>query len=134
MQVVYATYNSTTTNTSSWADTGLSASITPKYSTSKILVLAMNNVAATNSNGVNSVAYFDTLRGSTVLVHTRFQIGNALASGTNAIVVGPVTIQYLDSPATTSSVTYQTYIAANQFGQTAYNGTGTAVLTLLEIL
>lgn len=136
LQVVQGTSTTqqTTTSTNN-VDCGLSASITPRYATSKILVLAMNNVGSTNSNGGNTVSYFDILRGSTVLTHTRFQIGNALATGTNAVHVGPINVQYLDSPATTSSTTYKMQMASNEVSITttsAING-NVATIILIEI-
>jgi len=47
---------------------------------------------------------------------------------------GSVSFNYLDSPASTSAQTYQPYIYADTGGNCFFNGTGTAVLTLLEIL
>jgi hypothetical protein len=54
------------------------------------------------------------------------------APGQNAY--GSVSFNYLDSPASTSTQTYQPYISADSGGNAFFNGTGTAVLTLLEIL
>jgi hypothetical protein len=137
LQVVQGTYSTqaTTTNTA-MQDTGLTATITPQYATSKILVTAMNNVASTNSAGVYTSSYFQTVRGaSTVLAYTRFQIGNSLAGGTNAITVGNITHTYLDSPATTSATTYKMQMASNEATITttsAING-NTATIILMEI-
>ena len=136
LQVVQASYSTqvTTTSTSN-VDTGLQATITPKFATSKILVLAMNNFAATNSAGGYAASYVDILRGSTVITHTRFQIGNALATGTNAIDVGLISVQYIDSPATTSATTYKMQMSANDATTTAtsfING-NTGTIILMEI-
>ena len=138
LQVVNAQYSTstTTTNTSTFQDTGLTATITPTSATSKILVLVSNSCASTNSAGVNTVSYFQTVRGaSTVIAYTRFQIGNALASGTNAIKVDTVTQTALDSPATTSATTYKMQMISNEATVTTtscING-NVAQITLLEI-
>ena len=47
---------------------------------------------------------------------------------------GSMSFNYLDSPASTSTQTYQPYIWADSGGNAFFNGTGTATLTLLEIL
>jgi hypothetical protein len=138
LQVVNAQYSTqvTTTNSSTLQDTGLTATITPKFSTSKILVLVSNSCASTNSAGGNTVSYFQTTRGaSTVIAYTRFQIGNALATATNAVKVDTVTQTALDSPATTSATTYKMQMISNETTVTTtscING-NTAQITLLEI-
>ena len=137
LQVVTGTYSTqvTTTVDSSAQDTGLTATITPKFSTSKILVLAMNNVGSTNSAGQNSVSYFQIVRGSTVICNSRFQVGNALASGTNAVLIGYINNSLIDSPATTSATTYKMQMFSNATTITttsAINGY-LATITLMEI-
>ena len=138
IQVVNAQYSTstTTTNTSTFQDTGLTATITPTSATSKILVLVSNSCASTNSAGVNTVSYFQTVRGaSTVIAYTRFQIGNALASGTNAVKVDTVTQTALDSPATTSATTYKMQMLSNEatITTTSCIDSTVAQITLLEI-
>jgi hypothetical protein len=137
IQVVNATYSTqaTTTNASTMQDTGLTATITPKFATSKILVLVSNACGSTNSAGVNTVSYFQTIRGATIVAYTRFQIGNALASGTNAIKVDTVTQTAIDSPATTSATTYKMQMISNDTTVTTTSCINniTAQMTLMEI-
>lgn len=90
------------------AITGLSVSITPTSSTSKIMVFVTANIISAN---VGPAIYL--LRGATPI-----GIGDAagsrtqVSSGSDAAIqslyseMQPATIQYLDSPATTSSTTY----------------------------
>jgi len=138
LQVVSVTKTDafTSSTTGAFTDiTGMSASITPTSSSSKILVLA----SATCSGQANvSGSIIRLIRGSTAI-----DVGDAAGSRspatTNAYQLDSgqsecISINFLDSPATTSSVSYQPYIKADSGGTTAYNGTGTAVLTLLEIL
>jgi hypothetical protein len=89
------------TNNSTWVSTSLSASITPISSASKILILGQHGSVRVNgsANGVS----IRLVRGSTVIT----QFVTEVLYNTNGIdVMAPV--QYLDSPATTSSTTYST--------------------------
>jgi hypothetical protein len=102
---------STTTNTG-WVDiTGVSVSITPTSSSSRILVMATLTDCSTSS--VSGDGMFQVLRGSTA-------IGNADSGGTNPImgyvatflsasgnITDSVVFNFIDSPSTTSSTTYK---------------------------
>ena len=89
------------TSSSSYIDAGLSASITPLSSSSKILVNMALGVygGASDTLRVNA----QVLRGSTQVWYTRdlyFRSGSTFKAVQSAI-------QFLDSPATTSSTTYK---------------------------
>ena len=105
LQVVQTTYSTgVTISSSSYQATGNSASITPLYSTSKILVISNTPVYM----GTNNATYCNTAlfrNGSTNLA----SIYNGISINDNDSQIFPGTIIYLDSPATTSSVTYATY-------------------------
>jgi hypothetical protein len=130
LQVVNATYSTEISNsTGTYSDAGLSASITPSSSSSKILILCSQGMfKSTTSAGI----YMQVLRNSTsILINGR--LGLTDSAGVGGYVVW--NCNYLDSPATTSSITYKT-----QFRN--YSGTGTAYvnidgstaqITLLEI-
>jgi len=150
LQVVtvgYAT-NATTTSTT-YSDTGLSASITPTSASSKILVLVSQGVNAVGGAavgyGYQTAVGVQLLRGSTVLLtpasdsggkySAAFGTGAAPASG-NIVIWAIVSMNYLDSPATTSSVTYKTQFAKGTSGMgTMYanDGAGGSYITLMEI-
>lgn len=124
LQVVNYYFNSQTVTTSaSWADTGLTATITPYFATSKILV-TVNDAQGSNSGYAN----LRLLRNGSVLVQHGVSVGY---SGT--LYPGTMGHQYLDSPATTTAVTYKTqFYAAN--GTIRYNYDGSySSITLLEI-
>lgn len=133
LQAVAATYtSSTSTTSSSFVTTGLTASITPKFSTSKVLILISCGADNTASNGQ---ATFTAYRNSTNLSSN--QGFGVIYSGT-ARVQGFVSISYLDSPATTSSTAYTLYFASTNGGNVTFNNTSasgnqTASITLLEI-
>ena len=117
LQVVQTTKTDTfsTSSTSKVDITGMSVSITPTSSSSKILIVASINYGGTDYN-----YYCDLLRGSTVL--------NAPSSGVNPCTIslcGITTtswqimtggISFLDSPATTSLTTYKLQIACQSSG------------------
>jgi len=112
----------------SYSATGHTATITPTSNTSKILVLLGSSFWQTNGYGGN--AYLALYRNGANIIGSN----DWIVMGTlNANMYSSIAFHYLDSPATTSAVTYQPYIKADSGGTTAYNGTGTAVLTLLEI-
>jgi len=151
LQVVYAlktdTFSTTVGATSGGAAvTGVTASITPQSTSSRILILCDGVCGFTSGL---SQAYLWLARGST-------QIGvggvnsSAIGVGSRAYfadanVAMPFSLSHVDSPNTTSSVTYNLYLAA-QGGYTAYinrtqgdNGSasdghrGATRLTLMEI-
>jgi hypothetical protein len=117
-------------NTSgSYASTGHNATITPTSISSKILVLMYTSLWQTNGYGGNS---FLTIYKNGAVFLPGGDIIVLSAPGQN--MYGSVSFNYLDSPASTSSITYTPYIRADSGGNTAYGVTGNAVLTLLEIL
>ncbi len=111
LQVVMGTYaQQTTSSSSSWSDTGLTATITPSATSSKVLVLVQQNgCRKLNSNtGLN----LKLLRGSTDL--TTFAFRGGWTGNTNESSFGTAGTVYLDTPATTSATTYKTQMASDQ--------------------
>jgi hypothetical protein len=109
LQVVNATFaTSTTTTSTSYQASGLTASITPRFSTSKILVAA--SVPYDTYGGTSNQASLTLYRGATNLITNGFSIiGGA---GALNIQAGSSGLSWLDSPATTSSTTYTIYFRA----------------------
>jgi len=132
LQVVNgSTSTEVSTTSTSDSDTGLTATITPLYSTSKILILISQKIFANNDAANNGGATIKLLRGATNLI-TAGRV--ALSDGTGAMDIY-FTTSYLDSPATTSATTYKTTYAR-------YGGVGTVFaqltscpsgITLMEI-
>lgn len=135
LQVVNATFGTyVTTASSTYADTGITASITPTSSTSKILVLV--SCAGCGKSGANTALGLKLLRGASVLITIDNSAGyNQLTSQND---VGSVTSCYLDSPATTSSTTYKIQFANINATGTAFvndylSTIPTSTITLMEI-
>jgi hypothetical protein len=136
LQVVNATYSTNTTSSSStFADTGLTATITPTSATSKILVLACQ--AGCGKNGGNTRLYLRLLRGATTIADFERMAGYTNSSADNFI--GACSVAYLDSPATTSSTTYKTQLASQNNSSPVYVNladggvNSTSTITLMEI-
>jgi hypothetical protein len=132
LQVVNATYSTNATSASTtYADTGLTATITPTLSTSKILVLV--NQAGCGKQSSDTGLRLQLLRGASVLSLIE---GTAGYTGTAAQnFIGSVSTSYLDSPATTSATTYKTQFAS-WFGSGDSNvqqQSAVSTITLLEI-
>jgi hypothetical protein len=127
LQVVNGNGSTVTTTTSAtYVTTGITATITPKFVTSKILVI-VSGVLDSQASGVQG--YATIYRGG-------FNIFDANGFGTNysggARLISAVSNTYLDSPATTSATTYTIYIKAGG-GTVAFTQNSTASITLLEI-
>jgi len=133
LQVVNATYSTQTSTTSTtFADTGLTATITPTSATSKILVF-VNQVGCHRNSGTNGALQLRLLRDATSIVTFEKYLG--YNGGTVEINAGSASTTYLDSPATTSATTYKTQLATDLGGYTLAvqaNG-GTSTITLMEI-
>ena len=134
LQVVSATYSTETANaTNTYADTGLTASITPSSSSSKILVLInQNGIDKSDANSTSGV-FMRLQRGSTELIQMV-----AYCNFTNTairLITGSVSTCYLDSPSTTSSTTYKTqfYNVANASTVRVNSNSAVSTITLLEI-
>ena len=112
-----------TENGSSFVDTGLSLAITPKFSTSKVLVFVHQMAKALDGAG-----RMNLLRGSTSLEEQYF------GEGEGGDWYGPINVILLDSPATTSATTYKTQMRTNGAGTVGVNSpVAGCTMTLQEI-
>jgi hypothetical protein len=94
-------------SSSTFADTGLTATITPSSATSNILVfIAQNGLKKINNTSMNLRA----LRGATVISNFGIQVG--YTNTALELVNGGVSTMIYDSPATTSATTYKTQFSS----------------------
>ena len=131
LQVVQNTEEGTqtSTNSTSYVDANLNCSITPSSTSSKILVQVTFQQKTTSSG---DYGLFGLKRGSTDVKGTSF-FGTQQNDDWET-----VTYQYLDSPSTTSAVTYtlryKSYAGSNSvFIGWASSGGSVQVMTLMEI-
>ena len=100
-----------------YADTGLTVSITPSSASSKVLIMAnIQGVAKTAGNSQTRVKT-KLLRGSTTLSNAE---RTAYTNADGTLDIGTQDYIYLDSPATTSATTYKIQYASGVSGQTIY--------------
>jgi hypothetical protein len=136
LQVVNATYSTQTQTTSAtYADTGLTATITPTLNTSKIMVIISQPYQQVVSSAGNEMsANIKIVRASTDLTAQNLVV-RASAYSSELALQTTFNYTYLDSPATTSATIYKTqFNNANTTG-TFRTSTGSAIasITLLEI-
>ena len=133
LQVVSANYSTSVTSTSSTpVTTGLTASITPKFSTSKILVM-ISAVAGANAGTGACAESFQLFRGASSVA----TFANAIYLDASVITPNStIPLIYLDSPATTSATTYTLYYYIGAAGTRVYLNLYTAsqsTITLMEV-
>jgi len=150
LQVVsVASETETTVSSTSYTDIGLSASITPSSSTNKVLVLVSAVGRWTNSSSSNTGGGSRILRDSTA-IHTaqqnsgstpleeRFQFNGS----TTGLFWTRLNVHVLDSPASTSSLTYKVQAAMHTttgsgnvtFQQNSSISNSTSYITLMELV
>jgi hypothetical protein len=135
LQVVNAT---TSTDTSESAGTytdvtNLTASITPSFSTSKILVMVSVNGIHKTATGNFGVS-LRLLRDATQLKEFSDAFGYGMTTGSDAYL-GSSSFTYYDSPATTSSTTYKVQLKTYGTPNTASvnKANSESSITLMEI-
>ena len=118
LQVVQttSTTETNTTATQTWVDVAATATITPTSAASKILVL---HSAGGMVEAQNVSVSFQLLRGSTaVMVLDRFGY-----SSSSSWLPIPHSVNYVDSPNTTSATTYKFQVRINATGTIRHNPT-----------
>jgi hypothetical protein len=137
LQVVYATYGTQVNSTSStYADTNLTATITPSSATSKVLVIVHQNGCEKRQTDTSMM--LKLLRGATNI--SQMASLGGYTGTTIDLNFGSISTAVLDEPATTSATTYKTQFASNSNSsrvsvQHGDGGAGGSVstITLLEI-
>tara|TARA_B100000575_G_scaffold252049_1_gene219816 strand:- start:741 stop:1247 length:507 start_codon:yes stop_codon:yes gene_type:complete len=99
-------YTRVTSTTATFVDTGVSVAITPKYASSKVLIICKNTFE-TNSHE-SARAGMRLLRGSTNIAELDNMIAYNYRSGEASVNGGTGVGIVLDSPNTTSAITYKT--------------------------
>ena len=140
LQVVTATTtNEASTSSSSFVDTNVTASITPSSTSSKILVLIDAPFHVHRSSGTSNSFSIKVLRDSTEITDAITDQGSHQSGlGSGAISsnrsVGIINKIILDSPSSTSSLTYKMQMGDAFSGNTVYFQDGsTSHITLLEV-
>ena len=111
-----STNNRVETSSQTFVESNLSGTITPKFNTSKIFVQVSADV---NNNGAGNNIILTLYRsigggGFSNIGHSTYGFTQLRGDGSRMHV--PVYIGYLDSPSTTSAVTYKVYVRKTAAG------------------
>jgi len=132
VQVINAVGTATevSSSTTTYVDVGLSATITPRYTNSTILVMANTNFLKNTTSASNAVNYRIVRDATTILT-----VQNNFLTGTTTEMNGNVYLTHLDSPATTSATTYKAQFAnAVNSAVVIANRYMAGRITLMEVL
>ena len=134
LQVVNASLSTyASTSSSTFSDTGLTATITPKFATSKILVCLTLSLSKQN----NTYVKLKLVRNGSDVVN----LSDAFAqTGGSVEAMAVYAANYSDSPASTSALTYKVQYASGQNiasininNYIGNNGNTISTITLMEI-
>jgi hypothetical protein len=134
LQIVNANTTTPVANaTNTYAATGLSASITPQSTSSQILVVVNQNGADKSNAAAGNSVNVRLMRGATQISLITFSAGYTGVA--NNIRTATISTMFLDSPNTTSAVTYSTQFMNpnNAAAVTLQIGNDMSTITLLEI-
>jgi hypothetical protein len=133
LQVVHGVTSTLVSNsTTSYVDTTLTATITPKFANSKILIIISQSTYKSVSNSGNA-ANILLLRNATSLGRIIYVQGYTNAA---TELYSIASAQFFDSPNSTSALTYKTQLAnlvPAAFVSTQPDGLGGSTITLMEI-
>ena len=136
VQFVYPTYQGITA--SSYTATGITMNITPKYTSSKVLVLIGAGGCGVSgaNNGEAAASLVRTIGGSATTIETYERF--VFSSGSSAVHISTSAfLSFLDSPNTTSATTYTLHARTNggtlRFNDHQVSGNASSQITLMEI-
>jgi len=126
------TATETVVSNNTYTDVGITLDITPSATSSKILIIVQCNGVGKFTN--NTFVKLKMLRDSTLIIDDfAKEGGNTGSTATNKI--GTIGTTYLDSPSSTSSLTYKVQMMSGQNNASVQCGSSGAksTLTLMEI-
>jgi hypothetical protein len=136
LQVVQGSTGIETSNsTTTFADTNLSATITPLFSSSKILIFVNHPECYKSPASTENSMKLNICRNGSQVVAFNHSLGYQASASRLAF---STSYTYLDSPATTSATTYKTQFAQGEAGNAAvevqwYGASAPSTITLMEI-
>ena len=133
IQVKYANYTASSQNfeTTTYTDvTGVSVTITPTRADNAILIMLTFN-GNNNSNGRLRYQIVRTVGGSDTTI---FTVAEALVDyGESSIHVQGIGNNFVDTPSTTSAVTYKLQVSSHNGNSVNVNNNGRTDLIVMEI-
>jgi hypothetical protein len=134
LQVVNALTNTQTSSSSStYADTALTATITPSSATSKVLIFVNQAGCGKGAGTASTQLALKLQRNGADLITFEYGAGYNNTSSLNYI--GTCATTYLDSPGTTSATTYKTVLSnpANAASVVVQVNNAVSTITLMEV-
>lgn len=130
VQVVGATYSTSASSSSStYSDTGLTATITPSSASNKVLAIVMQGGVGKTGSTYPGIKLFRDA------IEIAKEDGAGFTNTTAYNFIGTVAFAVLDTPATTSAITYKTQF--NSMSATAsatvQNAGSTSTIVLMEV-
>jgi len=114
-----------------YVDSLLTANITPTAASSKIIVMASCSNMEKDAGNANTSIKYRLLRDSTALATTNYH--GQTGVNASAVFNGPH-LNWIDSPNTTSQITYKTQAASTSgYGNAYVNYGGTSIIILIEV-
>jgi len=129
LQVIQATAASqVNVSTTTFTDTGLSVTITPSLNTSRVMIIATHSGSGKDTGDTS--ATFRLMRDATSIGTLAAIVGTTGSSLTN---ISNVTISFVDTPATTSAITYKTQLNSASNTAKAFTGAGSGTSTIIAM-
>ena len=129
LQVVTGTTTTLSSSSSTtYADTTLTATITPQSTTSKVLVMVSHGTISKTSGNIFNGVNLRLVRGATTIANFGAFIGFTFTAIDNTM---SCSTSYLDSPATTSATTYKTQFANNAAAASVSVQTNSSLSTII---
>ena len=134
-QLVTMTHSTSVTTTSaSFQDSGATLNITPSATSSKVFVIAQVECGVTRSNA-ESYMSLGIMRATTQIFTQAQQGFGGYIGNSNAYQnFGIQTLAYVDSPSSTSQLTYKINFKASQGNAIVQYSSTPTILTLMEVL
>jgi hypothetical protein len=138
-QVVFAEYSTATaTNTTTLTDIGLSATITPSSTSSRILIMTQASYSVSDTGQTDIGVKAALLRGATIIVDKPTASAGYFNLASNTAgkgLGGVVTLLDYDDPATTSATTYKFQGASYDSTDCTWQpNSGKSTMILIEVL
>ncbi len=133
-----STNNRVETSSQSFVATNLSATITPKLNTSKVFIMVSGDCNTNADDNEMYLTIYRSIGGGSFSNIGESTYGFACARSNADRLHSAVSINYLDSPATTSAVIYKLYVRKTNQGSgnvefPVNNGAQAVFITLMEV-
>jgi len=109
VQVINSAYSTPTSGTTSYVDSGITATITPTSASNKILIFTTVSLESSRGSSTNTPVNVQLQKATTTIANYDTRQWNYIAGFPSGTPVASLvtTLIYMDSPATTSATTYK---------------------------